>query len=419
MHPVPSRTRRAAIFFVAVPLLLSGCVAKAEPEPQRSDIPVSTPAQEEISIEPDQMEPNAPENRPRVYTPPEEGLTAEETVLVYLEQLYQSYISFEEIDLSAILDTRHDAVQGSVLWTRMLNQRRRILWEEALCYVETERFPYRVRFLSPEELEDQRLEDWDPEALTRQGEVLLHFTVEGEAGRAYPPQLAVNTQHTMRLQKQKGTWTILFHYYPSALTKYLRLDLREYTDEEMRQMLLAEFASHPEPDEDAPSAPKGAARYDGEAAAAYALRYAETYNPHFYRINDWLGDCANFTSQCIWAGFGGESDFSRMTDIWYAGEGGGSPVWENVVQFWNVATESSRFGGLQYRNVADAVEGDLIQTAGWSDKSSGGRFIYTHSLLLVDRDTLLLAQHSPTNLVYYADLVDASPRFLRPVYLME
>ena len=42
---------------------------------------------------------------------------------------------------------------------------------------------------------------------------------------------------------------------------------------------------------------------------------------------------------------------------------------------------------------------------------------YTHALLVVDSEKLMLAQNSPACFVYYSDLVNNYARFIRPVSL--
>ena len=108
----------------------------------------------------------------------------------------------------------------------------------------------------------------------------------------------------------------------------------------------------------APGAPAGAALYDGKAAAAYAARWMQPPNPAYYDIGDWIGNCANFTSQCIRAGFGGGDSpqgGAAMTDEWFAGAGGGSPAWENVGKFWDYAMRAGDFGAMIVPTAAASI----------------------------------------------------------------
>lgn len=61
----------------------------------------------------------------------------------------------------------------------------------------------------------------------------------------------------------------------------------------------------------------GGIPYRGRDAAAYACTYsrrqageerADFYNPRFFSYAEEGGDCQNFASQCMWAGFGGSED---------------------------------------------------------------------------------------------------------------
>lgn len=66
----------------------------------------------------------------------------------------------------------------------------------------------------------------------------------------------------------------------------------------------------------------GTIPYDGAGAAAYAYTYSrltaqaqkpEYYNPLFVNYAGRGGDCMNFASQCIWAGFGGSETASAIS----------------------------------------------------------------------------------------------------------
>lgn len=54
-----------------------------------------------------------------------------------------------------------------------------------------------------------------------------------------------------------------------------------------------------------------AATYSPSAAVAYAQQYAYNYNSQYHNFNPDGGDCANFVSQCLYAGG------LQMTDGWY------------------------------------------------------------------------------------------------------
>ena len=46
----------------------------------------------------------------------------------------------------------------------------------------------------------------------------------------------------------------------------------------------------------------GASRYNRQKAVDYAREWYDDRNDEFYSYSDWSGDCANFTSQCLYAG---------------------------------------------------------------------------------------------------------------------
>lgn len=138
--------------------------------------------------------------------------------------------------------------------------------------------------------------------------------------------LAVNAQHTVRLRRDSGGWKVTLHEYPGASRRFGEAVPAVPSNRTAMERLRMEFARLAA--DTAPGAPAGAALYDGKAAAAYAARWMQPPNPAYYDIGDWIGNCANFTSQCIRAGFGGGDSpqgGAAMTDEWFAGAGAVRP----------------------------------------------------------------------------------------------
>ena len=115
--------------------------------------------------------------------------------------------------------------------------------------------------------------------------------------------------------------------------------------------------------------------YDGASAAAYAYTYArrtteaekpEYYNPLFASYAGQGGDCMNFGSQCVWAGFGGSettaavSSHTRPMDNsgnhkWYGRTAGGSGVshsWISCQAFRTYLTDTTDASGTGGSNAA-------------------------------------------------------------------
>lgn len=82
--------------------------------------------------------------------------------------------------------------------------------------------------------------------------------------------------------------------------------------------------------------------YDREAAAAYARRWATSYNSAYKQFTN---DCTNFISQALYAGgwtFTG-SEFSRTANTtWYYGSLSQSYTWAGAHNHWNFHRESGR-----------------------------------------------------------------------------
>ena len=67
--------------------------------------------------------------------------------------------------------------------------------------------------------------------------------------------------------------------------------------------------------------------YSPTTAAAYAQIYAMNCNSNFNSSPLSGGDCANFASQCIWAGFGGSNNSTAISNRLYPMDNQGSYTW--------------------------------------------------------------------------------------------
>lgn len=391
--------------------LLASCSPQA-PEPSSSE---ESSAPSSLAPAPEEPEPDFD-----IVFSPDHTLSPEETIAAYFEQTYLSYINMVHIDISVLFDLSLRESRRTLIWLETLALRRRLIWEMDYCYVETGQHPYRIEYV--EELEDERMSFWEERELIDEGEVLYHFNMVGEPGAVYPPSFAMNGQHTIFLKEIDGVWKITLHYFPGFLGKIFRLSLsRAPTEEEMREMLEEEF--HPDSAmayEDVET-PEGAFLYDSGRAVEYAVRFAESRNPAFYSIRDWMGNCANYLSQCIWYGFGEgdsvEPGAHPATASWFGGDGG-TPAWENVDYFWNDIMEPGGLTGQRLGSIWEMQAGDIVQTQpklmAQLDPDD-----YSHMLMLIGPETMLFAQNSPDTYIYYSDLFDSNYRMVRPLYLSE
>ena len=341
-------------------------------------------------------------------------------IYAYFEMKYLSYIYLQEVDLRPVLDMTRFGTYNIERWMANLVQRRRLLWETNLAFVNTERHDFTINFIGEEELNDIRMEHWASfDRDIPEGEEIFHFVITGEPGKAYPPLMAVNAQHTIRLvPNEEGGWLITLHFFPGSVRKFYRTGpLRYYDDDEVLAAILEEFDSAGI----AAVEPRAGSRlYNPIFAADYAKAFAEHNNPAFYRINDWMGNCMNFVSQSILHGFGSgeipEDSLSRfMTREWFAGSGGGAPAWENVGFFWQYVTSGGALQGQVLDSASALRVGDIVLTRTLYVFHQDDPERFTHSLIVVDSDTLLLAQNTPANFIYYSDLVNTVRRYIRPV----
>ena len=104
-----------------------------------------------------------------------------------------------------------------------------------------------------------------------------------------------------------------------------------------------------------------------------------------------------------------------MTSQWYGGGGGGSAAWENVNSFWQAITGSQNLKGAVITSASALQTGDVVQTRLVIRNENQ----YSHMFLVVDADSLVLAQNTPGCFIYYSDLAYLKTRYVRPLYLVE
>lgn len=183
---------------------------------------------------------------------------------------------------------------------------------------------------------------------------------------------------------------------------------------------------------------QGSIPYDGASAAAYAYTYSrrqsgqsreDFYDPLFAHFDSQGGDCMNFASQCMWAGFGGsetgQSAGNRALPMdasgsnrWYGQTAGGRSAansWVSCRGFRNYLTgtpDASGTGGSNgggdagmYATILEAAAGsplagvspeELVGAAAHVDGSGGA---YSHAIVItaaagIRRDQIWFCGHT-------------------------
>lgn len=169
----------------------------------------------------------------------------------------------------------------------------------------------------------------------------------------------------------------------------------------------SELIYTPTIDENSTSVARASMRIDTDKFVEYARKYAENYNDNFCNYKELnqqgydVGDCQNFASQCVWAGFGGINDLSHinshaepMVDLSYSNDRDWFQEkewvtdsgfhWTTVVGFGNyISTQNYNSIGPRgniYSGVAYAGVGSIVQIG---SAEEGG---YYHSYVVVEAD---------------------------------
>ncbi len=352
-------------------------------------------------------------------TVPVKTLSLEETIESYFLAKYDIYTSMQYVDLRYYLDLSYLNNENYTRWLKNLVQRRKVIEENQYFFVEKEQKDFEINFNDAPE--DNRMDFYEERDILPEFDKIVHFTITAKTDSGYPPFFALNDQHTMALKKVKNRWKILFHYFPGSSRHRSRDLIDIISKEEMEVQLLKEVQNTKEV-QSSLELSKGIV-YDGLKASEYAKKYINSHNSRFYTIDDWMGNCANFTSQVLLYGFSKSENINvrdYMTDKWYAGYGGGSPAWENVGYFWDflIKDQPGTKEGMYGYTVNNVNMLDVGGIAQIKSKISREESSFSHNLVLVNKDKLLFAQNSPDCFIYYSDLVNVDLRFFNPKRLI-
>lgn len=146
------------------------------------------------------------------------------------------------------------------------------------------------------------------------------------------------TNYSAWLVKVDGRWLVADVTDGSRFDKYYKAQGAAFDEE----AALSEFAANLEREDCTVSCPytpsetEGRILYNGANAAAYAYTYSRPapdtprssfYNAQFVSYAGQGGDCMNFGSQCMWAGFGGDQTSSAIRKYAFPMDASGDDQW--------------------------------------------------------------------------------------------
>lgn len=133
--------------------------------------------------------------------------------------------------------------------------------------------------------------------------------------------------------------------------------------------------------------------YNREKAVIYAHKWAYLRNPDYYDFSFIGGDCTNFISQILYAGFS-VMDY-REYGWYYRSVNDRSYSWTGVNELYKYLTDNNDKQTPKARicGISEAETGDIVQIR----FKNSDRF--SHTLFIVDNggntpDTILIAAHS-------------------------
>ena len=126
-------------------------------------------------------------------------------------------------------------------------------------------------------------------------------------------------------------------------------------------------------------------------AVEYARKWALKRNPKYYSFSGLGGDCANFASQCIYAG-AGVMNYKPLFGWYYNSPDDRTPSWSGVKYLYNFLTGNKGAGPYaEDTDIAAIQPGDIIQIATYMPE-------FHHTLVVTEagdtRDDILICAHS-------------------------
>lgn len=131
--------------------------------------------------------------------------------------------------------------------------------------------------------------------------------------------------------------------------------------------------------------------YNRQNVYNYAKKWAYGRNPKYYNYDPVGGDCTNFTSQCIYAGYR-QMNYNKNNGWYYINGNNKSPSWTGVEFLYNFLTTNQGAGPQGEQTTINNLEiGDVIQLS-----FNGSTF--SHSLIVIQNGSntsnTLIAAHT-------------------------
>ena len=129
-------------------------------------------------------------------------------------------------------------------------------------------------------------------------------------------------------------------------------------------------------------------RYNRQNAVNYAQKWALSRNPAYYNYDYIGGDCTNFISQCIYAGYP-EMNYSEY-GWYYINANAKSPSWTGVKYLYEFLISNEEVGPRGRVIDKGGLEiGDIIQL-------SFGSGIFGHTLIVskIENENILICAHT-------------------------
>lgn len=132
-------------------------------------------------------------------------------------------------------------------------------------------------------------------------------------------------------------------------------------------------------------------KYNRKKVYEYAKKWAYSRNPKYYNYEQIGGDCTNFASQCILAGWN-EMNYNKNNGWYYINANNKSPSWTGVEFLYKFLISNKEKGPTAKETTIDNLDiGDIIQL-----NFDGNKF--SHSLIVVQNgnsiNDTLVATHS-------------------------
>jgi len=151
--------------------------------------------------------------------------------------------------------------------------------------------------------------------------------------------------------------------------------------------------------------------YNRDLAIAYAKKWHNKRNEHYYNFDKIGGDCTNFVSQCLYAGCR-VMNYTPLLGWYYFSLNNRTPSWTGVNEFYNFLISNNSLGPFAIETNKELLEiGDIIELG-----NSTRHFYHTVIITDIQGENIFSSSHTADS--YNRFLESYNYSYLRCIHIL-